>query len=1023
MTRARMRHIIFAFVASLAAFPAFAGPGSVGCQQLPAMTGDSTTSTGSCATSVINIGGVAVSTLMATQTPGAVAITGGAINNTPIGGSTANTGAFTNLSSSGTVSGAGFSTYLASPPAIGGSAANTGAFTNLSSSGTVSGNGFSSYLTTNLASPPAIGGTAPNTGAFTTLTSTSTTTLGSGAGVTTTIGGTSGGSPIVNIHQTGASSATTNIAGNGTVNIGVNNTTGSINIGTGTSTGGISIGNSSASYIGLLTRLISNNNRSLAAVGLQGAIQSYYGGGGVIGVTDTSSTTGTVAAQTAYTFGTTQFAATNTGIIYTDLSNVYIGDVQTGSNVTATNSWSLFVNGNVSLGSTKAGAIINIGGNNGGSPVTNINAGTAQPTAATLNMGTGGTVNIAVANTSGGVNIATGASNANISMGNASGATLSSQYVAVYSRFFLGTGSNQRNYASWGLGGTMISTNTAPQTLNDNTTPTGTLAAQASYALGPTTQTATNTGVIITDLSNLYVGAISAGTNVTATNLWSGYFAGAVRATSYTSTSQFISTVATGTAPLVVSSTTNVPNLNASSLNGATFASPGVIGGTSASAVNMTNANITLSLKLLTGSLSGTAWSTAGIAMYGQSFTATDTSSTTGTTADSAAFAFGAPTTAATNTGVIYTDLSTFYVPTPIAGTNVTATNLWSIKTQGGIKVGGALSGAAGTFTGLTVNGSAAAQTYNWSSGKSAAAWGTAGVAMGGGGFTYTDTTSSGTVADVAMTAIPGFGIAASSATVYTDASLLYLGTPAFGTNASATNTWSLKTSGGIKVGGNVTVAGTANITGTTTLGTSNANFTGSNVISINGVSISAAAWGTAGRGFTGGAPTYTDTTSPTGTTADSAAFAFPAPTTAATNTGVIYTDLTTLYLPAPIAGTNVTGTNLWSLKTAGGIKVGGTATFNGTVNANVSNGAVITNIGTGTTTGAVNIGGGSNAVVMGSTVQLKSYTVAGLPAAGTAGRTALVTDATAPTYLGTLTGGGTVKTPVVDNGTAWVSY
>jgi len=43
---------------------------------------------------------------------------------------------------------------------------------------------------------------------------------------------------------------------------------------------------------------------------------------------------------------------------------------------------------------------------------------------------------------------------------------------------------------------------------------------------------------------------------------------------------QLISSVATGTAPFTVASTTNVANLNASSLNGATFASPGAIGGT-----------------------------------------------------------------------------------------------------------------------------------------------------------------------------------------------------------------------------------------------------------------------------------------------------------------------------------------------------------------------------------------------------------------------------------------------------------
>lgn len=49
-------------------------------------------------------------------------------------------------------------------------------------------------------------------------------------------------------------------------------------------------------------------------------------------------------------------------------------------------------------------------------------------------------------------------------------------------------------------------------------------------------------------------------------------------------------------------------------------------------------------------------------------------------------------------------------------------------------------------------------------------------------------------------------------------------------------------------------------------------------------------------------------------------------------------------------------------------------------------------------------------------------YTVATLPAAGTAGRRTYVTDALAPTFLGTLTGGGAVVCPVFDNGTAWVS-
>jgi hypothetical protein len=64
------------------------------------------------------------------------AITGGSVNSTPIGATTASTGAFTTLSASSTVSGAGFSTYLASPPAIGGTAAAAGTFTALTATGT-----------------------------------------------------------------------------------------------------------------------------------------------------------------------------------------------------------------------------------------------------------------------------------------------------------------------------------------------------------------------------------------------------------------------------------------------------------------------------------------------------------------------------------------------------------------------------------------------------------------------------------------------------------------------------------------------------------------------------------------------------------------------------------------------------------------------------------------------------------------------------------------------------------------------
>lgn len=72
------------------------------------------------------------------------------------------------------------------------------------------------------------------------------------------------------------------------------------------------------------------------------------------------------------------------------------------------------------------------------------------------------------------------------------------------------------------------------------------------------------------------------------------------------SATQYTSTIATGTAPLVIASTTNVANLNASSLNGATFAAPGAIGGTTASAITGTT---------LTGTDTTDASSTTAAAM------------------------------------------------------------------------------------------------------------------------------------------------------------------------------------------------------------------------------------------------------------------------------------------------------------------------------------------------------------------------------------------------------------------------
>jgi len=70
------------------------------------------------------------------STSAALGTTVSGLNSVTIGATTASTGAFTTLSASSTISGTGFSTYLASPPAIGGTAAAAGTFTALTATGT-----------------------------------------------------------------------------------------------------------------------------------------------------------------------------------------------------------------------------------------------------------------------------------------------------------------------------------------------------------------------------------------------------------------------------------------------------------------------------------------------------------------------------------------------------------------------------------------------------------------------------------------------------------------------------------------------------------------------------------------------------------------------------------------------------------------------------------------------------------------------------------------------------------------------
>jgi hypothetical protein len=96
------------------------------------------------------------------------------------------------------------------------------------------------------------------------------------------------------------------------------------------------------------------------------------------------------------------------------------------------------------------------------------------------------------------------------------------------------------------------------------------------------------------------------GTNATLTNIFG------LRFNRGQFTNQLVSTVATGTAPFVVASTTNIPNLNASSLNGATFAAPGAIGSGTASTGAFTTLSATGATRIMTNNVYYAGTTTGG---------------------------------------------------------------------------------------------------------------------------------------------------------------------------------------------------------------------------------------------------------------------------------------------------------------------------------------------------------------------------------------------------------------------------
>lgn len=416
----------------------------------------------------------------------------------------------------------------------------------------------------------------------------------------------------------------------------------------------------------------------------------------------------------------------------------------------------------------------------------------------------------------------------------------STGYDAVNLRLGIGTAApaaklqltGNNSLAAWGVDGTAL--RVAASTLTD-TTSSGTVATVAASSYGTPTLAA-GSATVFTDAAAVYIAsAPAAGSNVTVTNgyaLW----------------------VDDGNVRLDGQLSVGVSAAPSATLH-------------------------------LGGNVSLPAWTAAGPGFRIAAATYTDTTSS-GTTANAVIHSIGT-TTLAANSVTTFTNVACLYIAnSPQAGTNTTITNAYALWVDNGNV----------RFDGFVGVGGVPAGQLHVAANASAAAWTTNGVGIRFNALTYTDTSSTGTVARTVVHGIATPTLAASSSTVYTRADALSLSAPVAGTNVSIGTPWCVAlANAGIIFGGN----------------------------------ISAEAWTTSGIRQRWATGTFTDTTS-SGTVAQVYCDLVAGPTFAASNT-TVYTVASTLRVTAPIAGTNVTITNQLALDVSGSVRITGFSSFGST--------------------------------------------------------------------------------------------
>jgi len=305
--------------------------------------------------------------------------------------------------------------------------------------------------------------------------------------------------------------------------------------------------------------------------------------------TNFTSIPNTALASSSITFGTTSQAL---GSTITNINGVNVGPTTPGTGAFTTLSATGAITHNTTTNSqsyttTSTGTITITSGTAGNINNMNIGATTPGTGAFTTLSATGAITHNTTTNSqsytttsTGTITITSGTVGAinNMSIGGTTAAAGTFTGLTVNSTTntpTLATTTTAISSTAWTTTG--INFRIQARTYTDTTSASGTVAASYINALSAPTLASSNT-ITITDAANLYVAAPVNGTGTSFTNASAILTNGVIK-----------STVATGTAPFVVASTTVVANLNANYLNGASFASPGTLGSSTPGQVNATN--------------------------------------------------------------------------------------------------------------------------------------------------------------------------------------------------------------------------------------------------------------------------------------------------------------------------------------------------------------------------------------------------------------------------------------------------